>query len=162
MLMNSPAEHPSHSYRQSLSQDLESRLLTVWGKLGHLIEWCDDARSWIELFHSEARLHRAAFYWEAIAEMFSVYLLEHPRSSAERVLTDCLIATQHTASDDDSTRVIELRDSWQEILNSSRDEIEKFIQADLDLALLEGTFEIVARRYAADYQRWEMDEEEDA
>jgi len=46
-----------------------------------------------------------------------------------------------------------------EILCSARKEIEVFIQADLELAMQEGTYEEVARQYAADYGKWKRGEE---
>jgi hypothetical protein len=42
---------------------------------------------------------------------------------------------------------------WGDILADSREEIERFIQADLELAASEGTYQTVARLYAIDYNK---------
>ena len=47
---------------------------------------------------------------------------------------------------------------WDEILCSSKEEIEAFIQSDLEWAKQEGTYESVAALYAADDQNWEEGE----
>lgn len=141
--------------RDSLPPDIVERLLVVWRRLGHRIEWCDTPESWIKMFHSEPRPFRLTFYWEAVADMIADYMLEHPEAPPEDVLTDCLVATQYSASAEDPERLAAFREMWDEILYSSRQEIEAFIQADLDLAVQEETMEEVARLYASDYQRRE-------
>ena len=114
--MDSPTERPETVYRKQLPDELDVRLQAVWAKLGHLIDWCDDGTSWSRTFCSEVRPYRETFYWEAVAEIISVYLLEHPSVSPGSVLTDCLVATQCSPLADDSARVVELREAWQEIL----------------------------------------------
>jgi hypothetical protein len=86
--------------------------------------------------------------------MVSDYVVEHPMASPEKVLTDCLIATQSSPSSDDPDRMAHFRRAWQNILDGSRDEIERFLKADFELALQEGTYETVAALYAADFSRW--------
>ena len=142
--------------RTSLPRDLENRLLVVWRRLGHLIDWCDSSETWTKMFCSESRPYRATFYWEAVADIVADYMLENPAADPEDVLTDCLVATQYSPSADDPDKLFRFRESWQEILDSSREEIEAFIQADLKLAMQEGTYEMVARLYAADYGKWKM------
>ena len=39
---------------------------------------------------------------------------------------------------------------WNEILHSSKEEIDAFMQSDLELAEQEGTYEAVVALYAAD------------
>lgn len=146
-------ERSEHVYRQKLAEELEVRLQAVWSKLGHLIDWCDDAASWTQGFCSEARPFRETFYWEAVAEMVGDYLRDHPQDSGERALTDCLIATQCSPRSGDSERLTYFWDAWGEILACSQKEIEAFIEADLDLAMDDGHYEYVARLYAAEYQR---------
>lgn len=141
--------------RNALPKELEDRLKVVWRRLGHLIDWCDGKQAWIKSFCLEARPYRETFYWEAVADMVSDYLLEHPTAAPEDVVTDCLVATQYSASPNDRERMDEFREMWSEILADSRKEIEAFIQADLNLATKEGSGEAVARLYAADYGRWE-------
>jgi hypothetical protein len=126
--------------------------------LGHLIDWCDDAEAWTKMFCSQIRPYRATFYWEAVADMVSDYMIDHPAADPEDVLTDCLVALQCAPSDDDPDELVRFRESWQEILDSSRTEIEAFILADLELAMQEGTYEEVARLYAADYGKWNKGE----
>ena len=152
--MDSPETCSEKTYREKLPDELETRLLALWSELGRLIEWCGDGETWLRMFCSEVRPYRETFYWEAVAEIVSDCVATHPEAPPEAVLTDCLVATQCSPSDDDSSRMVELREAWQEILDSSRKEIEAFIQADLDLAMQEGTMEEVARLYAGDYQRW--------
>jgi len=113
----------------------------------------------MKLFCSEARPYRETFYWEAVAEMVSDHLGNHPGTSPEKALTDCLIATQCSPSADDSARMADFREAWRQILGRSPKEIEAFIEADFDLAMQEGTYETVAALYAADYQRWKKGEE---
>lgn len=139
--------------KSSLPRDLEERLQAIWRRLGHLVEWCDNGTAWTRVFRSEARPYRQTFYWEAVADMVSDYMLEHPTASPEGILTDCLVATQNPSSADDRERLTEFRKMWGEILDRSREEIEVFIQADLELAAREGKYETVARLYAIDYQR---------
>ena len=110
------------------------------------------------MFCSEIRPYRATFYWEAVADMVSDYMIDHPAADPEDVLTDCLVALQCAPSDDDPDELVRFRESWQEILDSSRTEIEAFILADLELAMQEGTYEEVARLYAADYGKWDKGE----
>ena len=145
--------------RTSLPKDLQERFESVWRRLGHLIDWCDSSEHWTNMFCLEARPYRAIFYWEAVADVVSDYMLEYPTNSPEDVLTDCLVATQYSPSPDDRERLAEFRSAWDEILCSSRQEIEAFIQADLELALQEGTYEEIARMCAADYGRWKIGEE---
>lgn len=148
----------SFKARANLPTNLEERLKVVWRRLGHLIDWCDSNQAWTKTFCSEARPYRAVFYWEAVADMISDYMLDHPAASPEDVFTDCLVATQYSASADDPERLTIFREMWDEILYSSRKEIEAFIQSDLDLAVQEGTCEEVARLYAADHAKWRMGE----
>ena len=145
--------------RTSLPEELNERLKVVWRRLGHLIDWCQNGEAWMQSFCQETRPYRATFYWEAMAEIVSSYMIEHPNASPEDVLSDCLVATQCSPSEDDPDRLTEFREMWQEILDSSRKEIEEFIQADLEIAKLEGTYEAVARMYVADYGKWNMAEE---
>lgn len=145
--------------RTSLPAELEERLLVVWRRLGHLVDWCDDAEAWIKMFYSEVRPYRATFYWEAVADVVSEFMIDHPAADPEDVLTDCLVAMQCAPSDDDPDKLVRFRESWQEILDSSRTQIEAFIQADLELAMQEETYEMVARLYAGDYQRWKEGED---
>lgn len=141
--------------RKRLPEELEVRLQAIWAKLGNLVEWCDSSTSWLKkMFYTEARPYRETFYWEAVAQMVSDYIVAHPTASAERVLTDCVIATQCSPSPDDPDRLVHFREAWQQILDGSRNKIEQFIKADLDLAMQDGTYETVARLYAADYGRW--------
>jgi hypothetical protein len=86
--------------------------------------------------------------------MVSDYLSEHPTAAPERVLTDCLVATQNSPSPDDPERLAHFRKAWQHILDRSREEVERFLQADFDLARQEGTYDVVAGLYAADFFRW--------
>ena len=139
--------------RTNLPKDLEDRLQVVWRRIGHHIDWCDDQASWIRMFCSEARPYRQTFYWEAVANMVSDYMLEHPEATPNDVLTDCLVATQYSPSPDDRERVTGFCTMWGDILNVSRKEIERFIQADLELAVSDGTHETVARLYAIDYDK---------
>ena len=149
----------SSTPRTSLPADLEERLRSVWRRIGHLVDWCDDAEAWTKMFCSEVRPYRATFYWEAVADMVSEFMIDHPAADPEDVLTDCLVAMQCAPSDDDPDKLVRFRESWQEILDSSRKEIEAFIQADLELAMQEGAYEMVARLYAGDYRKWKMGEE---
>ena len=158
-LKDSVTERSEQIDRKSLPEELEVRLRVVWSKVGHLVEWCDDSTSWMKMFCAEARPYRETFYWEAVAEMVFDYMSAHQRASAERTLTDCLIATQCSPSANDSDRMVHFRTAWQQVLNRSRDEIEGFIKSDLDLAMQDGTYETVARLYAADYSRWEKGKE---
>ena len=151
-------KRPEPVYRQKLPEELKRRLQTVWSRLGHLIDWCDSASTWTEKFCSEARPYREAFYWEAVAEMVSKYLAVRPQELPAMVLTDCLIATQSAPAPDDSSRMAHFRDAWGQILARSEREVEAFIEADLDLAIQEGTYEAVATQYAAEYQRWKNEE----
>ena len=145
---------PDAPPRSTIPEDLHERLEAVWRRLGHLIDWCEDSEAWLKMFCSEARPYRATFYWEAVANMVSDYMLENPEAAPDDVLTDCLVATQYSSSPDDRKRLAEFREMWDEILSSSRKEIEEFIQSDLELATMEGTYDEVARLYAADYGRW--------
>lgn len=145
--------------RKSLPADLENRLQVVWRRLGHLIDWCSNAEVWAKMFCSEIRPYRQTFYWEAVAEIVSDYMLDNPTASPEDVLADCLVATQQSPSLDDPSRLTTLREMWDEILCSSNEEIEAFIQSDLELAKQEGTCEAVAAQYAADDGKWEKGEE---
>lgn len=145
--------------RTSLPNELEDRLRVVWRRLGHLIDWCDSSEAWTKMFCSEARPYRATFYWEAVTEIVSDYMLDHPTASPEDDLTDCLVATQYSPSSDDPERLTEFRMMWREILCGSREEIEAFIQSDLELARQEGTYETIAALYAADHQKWEKGED---
>lgn len=139
--------------RTSLPKDLRDRLQVIWRRVGHYVDWCDDFASWIKMFCSEARPYRATFYWEAVANMVSDYMLENPEVAPDDVLTDCLVATQSSPSSDDRERLGEFCEMWSDILDGSRAEIESFIQADLELAAREGTYETVARLYAIDYEK---------
>ena len=139
--------------RKRLPNELEERLRVVWRRLGHLIDWCDDAKSWTKMFRSEARPYHETFYWEAVTEMVSDYMLDHPSAPPEDVLTDCLVAVQCSPSSDESERTTHFRKVWSELLMNSQQEIETFTQADLELAKRNGTHESVARLYAADNQR---------
>ncbi len=145
--------------RTRLPGDLEERLRVIWRRLGHLIDWCDSSEAWTKTFCSEVRPYRATFYWEAVAEMVSDHMLDHPTDSPDDIHTDCLVATQFSASLDDREELASFREMWREILCSSRKEIEAFIQSDLELAMQERTYEEVARLYAADYGKWKMGEE---
>ena len=89
--------------------------------------------------------------------LVSALISEYPNVPPGAVPCD-LNATQCSASADDPDRLAEFREMWQEILDSSRREIEEFIQADLELAKLEGTYEAVARMYVANYGKWNMAE----
>jgi hypothetical protein len=155
----STAEGPKRVDRKSLPEDLDERLRVIWRRLGHLIDWCDSSAAWIQLFISEARPYRGTFYWEAVAEIVSDYMMDHPTASPENVLADCLVATQYLPSSDDPPRLTDFREMWDEILCSSREEIEAFIQSDLELAKQEGTYETVAALYAADDQKWRKSEQ---
>ena len=42
-------------------------------------------------------------------------------------------------------RLAYFREAWQHILDRSREEIERFIKSDLDLAMQNGTYETVVR-----------------
>lgn len=86
--------------------------------------------------------------------MVSDYMLDHPTESPEDVVVDCLVATQQSPSPTDPGRLITLREMWNEILCSSKDEIEAFIQSDLELARQEGTYKVVAALYEADDGKW--------
>ena len=156
---DSTGEQSEQVNRKELPDQLELRLRSVWSNLGHLIDWCDGPESWMKMFCSEARPYRETFYWEAVAEMVAEYISAHPKESPAVALTDCLIATQCSPTAGDSPRMGEFREAWRGILDRSRAEIEGFIQADLDLAIQDGTSEIVARLYAADYERWKKGEE---
>lgn len=149
----STADRPDSVVRSRLPEELEERLKVVWQRLGHLVDWCDSEAAWTKSFYSEARPYRQTFYWEAVAEMVSSYLLDHPTAPPEGTLTDCLIATQCPSSADEGKRLSEFRKKWGDHLQRSRAEIELFIQADLELAAREGTYEVVARLYAVDYQK---------
>ena len=92
----------------------------VWSKVGHLLEWCSSVSSWIKLFCTEARPYRETYYWEAIAQLVSSYLANHKGASAEKALTDCLIATQCPPSADDTHMIVHFRQEWGNILNRSR------------------------------------------
>jgi hypothetical protein len=144
--------------RTSLPKDLEERLRVVWRRLGHLIDWCDSSAAWTRLFRSEARPYRATFYWEAVAEIVSDYMLDHPTASPEDVLADCLVAIQYSQSSDDPAKLTDFRESWDEIMCSSKEEIEAFIQSDLELAKQEGTYETVTSLYTANDQKREKGE----
>ncbi len=87
--------------------------------------------------------------------MVSEFMIDHPADSPEAVVSDCLVATQHSPSPDDPERLTRFREMWEEVLCSSREEIEAFMQSDLDLARQEGTYETVAALYTADDQSWE-------
>jgi len=145
--------------RKSLPADLKDRLQVAWRRLGHLIDWCSSAEAWTKMFCSEARPYRQTFYWEAIADIVSDYMLDNPTASPENVLADCLVATQHSPSSDDPSRLTTFREMWDEILCSSKKEIEAFIQSDLELAKQEGTYEVVTALYDADDGKWEKGEE---
>jgi hypothetical protein len=136
--------------RHSLPAELEARLRAVWSKVGHLLEWCPDSAAWIAMFCTEARPYRETFYWESVAQMVSDYLSEHPTASAEETLTDCLIATQASPAADDSERMTYFAQAWQGIRERSKQEIEQFKKADLELATQEGAYDTVAALYAAD------------
>ncbi len=153
-LKSSSTKRLKKTERKSLPDELEVRLQNLWSKLGDLIDWCDDSESWIKLFCAEARPYRETFYWEAVAEMVSNYILEHPMTAAQRALTDCLIATQSSPSTGDSNMMTHFREAWQQLLGRSREKIENFIKSDLELAKQEETYETVAALYAADYHRW--------
>ncbi len=43
---------------------------------------------------------------------------------------------------------------WQEILRTSKDEIDAFRQSDLELAKQNGNYEMVVALYAGDQQAW--------
>ena len=144
--------------RTSLPKDLKDRLQVVWRRLGHLIDWCSSAEAWAKMFCLESRPYRATFYWEAVADMVSEFMIDHPAASPESVLADCLVATQQSPSSDDPSRLTVFREMWDEILCSSREEIEAFIQSDLEVAKQERTYEAVAHLYASDYGRWKNDE----
>ena len=148
--------------RKRLPKDLEERLRAIWRRLGHLIDWCNSSETWTTMFCAEVRPYRATFYWEAVADIVSDYMLEHPEASPEDVLTDCLVAMQCSPSTEDPDRLTRFREMWGEILCSSRKEIEAFIQADLDLAKEHGSYESVARLYAADYERSKRGEDSSA
>ena len=91
--------------------------------------------------------------------MVSDYMLEHPKVPPEEVLTDCLVATQYSPWSNDRERLTEFRMMWGEILCDSREAIERFMQADLELAIQEGTYETVARLYATDYENAKREKE---
>jgi hypothetical protein len=93
-----------------------------------------------------------------VAEIVSDYMLDHPTASPENVLADCLVATQYSPSSDDPARLTDFLEMWDEILCSSKEETEAFIQSDLELAKQEGTYETVTALYAADDQKWEKGE----
>ena len=145
--------------RKSLPKDLEERLLVVWRRLGHLIDWCSSSEAWTKMFCSETRPYRQTFYWEAIADIVSDHMIDHPTDSPEDVLSDCLIATQQSPSSDDPSRLTTLREMWDEILCSSNEEIEAFTQSDLELAKQEGTCEVVTALYRADDGKWKKGDE---
>lgn len=142
--------------RERLPEELAERLLAVWQRLGHLIEWCDSSQAWLQLFCSEARPYRETFYWEAIARMVSSYARRQPAASPEMALTDCLIATQCPPSPHDGEALAEFHAMWQEILNSSQEAIAAVQQSDLELARQEGTLETVSALYAAEPQPWHI------
>ena len=118
----------------NLPEELNERLTVVWRRMGHLIDWCQSSEAWMESICQETTPYRAMFYWEAIAEIVSSYMLEYLDASPEDVLSDCLVAAQCSPAADDPVRLTEFRDMWQEFLDSSQKEIEDFIQADLELA----------------------------
>ena len=140
--------------RDKLPQDLTARLQSAWQSLGHLIEWCDSYQAWTQLFCSEARPYRETFYWESIARMVSDYMRQHPAASPESALTECLIATQCPPSAHDDEALMEFRTRWQEILDSSQEAMEAFIQSDLELARQEDRYDAVAALYAAEPRPW--------
>ena len=72
--------------------------------------------------------------------MVGDYVREHPVACPESCLTDCLVATQCSASCDDTERVVHFREAWRQILARSREQIEDLMQADLDLAKQDGTY----------------------
>lgn len=135
-----------------LPDDLEERLRVVWRRIGHLIDWYDNANSWTRKFCSEARPYREIFYWEAITEVVSDYMVDHPSAVPEDVLTDCLVAVECSPSSDESERTTHFRKVWSELLTNSQQEIEAFTKADLELARQNGTYDTVACLYAADNQ----------
>ena len=94
-----------------------------------------------------------------LAEMVCDYIRDHPTESPEDALTDCLIATQCSPSPGDSERMAYFWNAWGQILGRSKKEIEAFIKADLDLAMDDGNYDLIARLYAADYHRWEKGRE---
>lgn len=154
-----PSRNPQgFKARKSLPEALKERLQAVWRRLRHLVGWCDGSEAWTKMFSSEARPYRATFYLESVAGMVSDYMLKHPEASPEDVLADCLVATRYSLSHEDRKRLTEFRRMWNEVLRSSKHEIEAFIQADLQLAAHEGTYETVARLYVADYWRWRIGE----
>ncbi len=140
--------------RERLPQELEDRLQTIWRKVGHLLDWCQNSVAWSQMFCNEARPFRETFYWESVARMIADYQQEHPHASAEETLSDCLVATQCPASPDDRQALVEFRRRWEEILRNSRPQIDALIEADLQLAMQEGAYEHVAALYAADQQTW--------
>jgi hypothetical protein len=144
--------------RTSLPEDLDERLQVIWRRLGHLIDWCDSSTAWTRLFHSEARPYRGTFYWEAVDEIVSDYMMDHPTASPEDVLADCLVAIQFSQSSDDPAKLTDFREMWDELMCSSKKEIEAFIQSDLELAKQEGTYETVTALYAADDEKREKGE----
>ena len=139
--------------RKHLPNGLEERLQVVWRRIGHLIDWCNDANSWTKMFRSEARPYRETFYWEVVAEMVSDYMLDHPSAVPEDVLTDCLVAVQCAPSSDELERTTHFRKVWSELLMNSQQDIEAFTIANLELAKQNGTYETVARLYTADNQQ---------
>ena len=111
--ISSEEGHGGGVSRSSPGRSSSERLLAAWAKLGHLIEWCADANAWTGLFLCELRPYRETFYWEAVGEMVSDYLREHPAACPESSLTDCLVATQCSASSDDPERVVHFREAWR-------------------------------------------------
>jgi hypothetical protein len=152
---SSTAQDAKQINRESLPEDLTVRLRTIWSKLGHLVDWCHDDTSWMQMFCSEPRPYRETFYWEAVAEMVFDYVENHSTAAPESVLTDCLIATQSSPSSDDPDRLVHFRQAWDRILDRSRPEIEAFIKSDFELAMQDGTYDTIAAMYAADYHKWE-------
>ncbi|MHB0960511.1 MAG: hypothetical protein ACYC0X_31090 [Pirellulaceae bacterium] len=141
--------------RTSLPHDLDQRLLVVWQQLGDLIDWCNSGAAWTELFCSEARPYRETFYWEAVARMMSEYLADHPATSPDDALSDCLIATQCPPTSDDHDVLTEFHNMWNEVLIDSQDEIDTSMQRDLELAKQEGNADTVTAMYVADHQKWQ-------
>ncbi|MHB9067963.1 MAG: hypothetical protein ACYC4B_29625 [Pirellulaceae bacterium] len=138
----------------SLPPDLDQRLQVVWQQLGHLIDWCDTGAAWTKLFCSEPRPYWETFYWESIARMVFEYLSQHPTSPPEDALSDCLIATQCPPCADDRAALKEFHEMWAAIVSGSHDEIDAFMQLDLEFAKQIGNYALVAALYAADKQAW--------
>jgi len=153
------AERADGVTRKSLPCELENRLRAVWLRIGHLIDWCDNDKSWLRMFYSEARPYREAFHWEAMAEMVSDYTLDHPEAPPESVLTDSLVAIQCAPSPDEPERLKEFRRRWAHIVVRSATEIDAVFKADLDLATQDGSYQTVARLCVADRAKLEKDKE---